>query len=359
MRLLALLELLLLAPQAYAGNGNSSILPLAHVGFFTAMFPTIPVPISLFVPDLIATQRQEAFLMSLADVRASTEILPDTELKYLLQPVPPSGAVTATALAVANMTRHAFNGAGVDLAMGTLADISSQSLSPVLQDADVIQMGYNPGSLQSHSDSFTTFLRIVPPGAYDGKFIAQNIQRLFGWSRVSVFSVSDDTDSVDALIEFTEEAAISRINIVSSEIFSKIETDISSDIDHAAQFEPRVIILFMPPLCSAMFFKQAYQMGLLMEGVTVIGTSYSASPAIMSYFNATDDVASMMKGAMVFQANLNWTTTSAGEAYMERFKSWPATVSYVDGQAVCNNDTDDQGYFTINEQHLSFNASLP
>ena len=98
MLLLPLLELLLLAPQAYAGNGNSSILPLAHVGFFTAMFPTIPVPISLFVPDLIATQRQEAFLMSLADARASTEILPGTELKYLLQPVPPSGAVTATGM---------------------------------------------------------------------------------------------------------------------------------------------------------------------------------------------------------------------------------------------------------------------
>lgn len=296
--------------------------------------------------------------MSLADLDVNPDILPETALKYLIQPVPPSG-VTATSLAVANMTRHAFNGEGVDMTIGAKFDASSQALSPVLQSEDVIQVGYNPGSLQSHSNIYTTFLRIVPPGAYDGTFIAQNIQNQFGWNRVSVFSVSDDTDSVDALMEFTYEAAISGLNIVANEMFPLAATDISSNIDHAAQFDPRVIILFMPPQCSVMFIKQACQMGLVKEGVTVIGTSYSAAPTLLTYFNQTDDVASMMKGFLIFQANLNWTTTTMGAAYVQRYRSWPATIFHVNGTTTCNNATDDQGYYTINGQHLNYNASLP
>ena len=74
-----------------------------------------------------------------------------------------------------------------------------------------------------------------------------------------------------------------------------------------------------------------------MEGVTVIGTSYSASPSLLTFFNNTDEVASMMKVFMIFQANLNWATTAIGEEYFQRFRSWPATVSYMNGQPVCRN----------------------
>lgn len=306
----------------------------------------------------IATQSQESFLMSLADVKANPSILPGTDLKFLVLPVPPSG-MTATALAVANMTRHAFNGQGVDMSVGAKFDYSSEAIAPVLQDADVIQVGYNPGSLMSHNELYSTFLRIVPPGAYDGKFIAQNIQQQFGWSRIALFTVSDDVDSLDCMTEFTEEAALRGLNILSTALYPMNTPDLTSRLVHAALTEPRVIILIMPPQNTVMFLQQAFKNGLLMEGVTVIGTSYSAPTTMTSFFNETDDIGSMMKGFLVFQANLNWTTSVSGKAFVKRYQSWPASISYSNNMTFCSNETDDEGYFTIYEQHLIFNASLP
>ena len=300
-----------------------------------------------------------SFLVSLADVRANPDILPNTTLKFLARNAPPKG-LTITALSVANITRHGFGGLGVDMALAGKFNTLSEGLAPIFQDADVVQVGYNPGSLMSHNDLYFTFLRTTPCSAYDGKFIAQNIQNQFGWKRIAVFSVSDDVDSEDGLIEFTEEAAISGLNLITTELFSQSTVDISAQLAHAAQFEPRVILLMMPPQSTVMFLQQAYKKGLVKEGVTVIGTSYSAPSSMMSFFNATDDVASMMKGFLVFQANLNWTTTAKGQEFITRFQSWPNSISYAaDGTPICHNDTDDEGWFTVHEQRMQYNSSLP
>ena len=297
--------------------------------------------------------------MALDTVMANSSLLPGTVLKYRVLPIPPTG-VTPTALAIANLTRNAFNGAGVDMTIGTKTDSSTEAIAPVLQDADVIQVGYNSGSLMSHNNLFTTYLRITPPSAYDGKFIAQNIQKQFGWNRIAVFTVSDDTDSVDTMTEFSEEAAVSGLNIIVTVMFSLGTTDLSKQIAQAAQFDPRVILVLMPPQSTAMFVQQAYQKGLVKEGVTVIGTSYSAGPDLMTFFNSTDDVAAMMKGFLIFQANLNWTNTPNGEDFIQRFQSRPASISYApNGAQICHNNTDDEGWFTIYEQRLNYNASLP
>ena len=301
----------------------------------------------------------ESFRMTLQDAQNNANILPGTTLKYLVRNDPPS-SLTATALSAINITQKSFGGEGVDMAMGSSSDVLCEGIAPIFQDADVVQVGYNPGSLMSHNDLYFTFLRTTPCSAYDGKFIAQNIQNQFGWNRIAVFSVSDDVDSEDGLIEFSQEAALSGLNLITTELFPKSATDLSENIAHAAQFEPSVILLMMPPPNTVMFLQQAYKKGLVKEGVTVIGTSYSAPSTMMSFFNATDDVASIMKGFMVFQANLNWTSTAKGKEFITRFQSWPNSISYAaNGTPICHNDTDDEGWFTPHEQHINYNSSLP
>lgn len=121
----------------------------------------------------------EAFRMSLADVQENPNILSGTDLKYIVRNSPSSG-LAVTALNVVNITRKAFNGRGVDMVMGARLDSLTEGLASILQDADVIQLGYNSGSLMSHNDLYSSFLRITPCSAYDGKFIAQNLQANFG-----------------------------------------------------------------------------------------------------------------------------------------------------------------------------------
>lgn len=302
----------------------------------------------------------EAFRMSLADVQENPNILSGTDLKYIVRNSPSSG-LAVTALNVVNITRKAFNGRGVDMVMGARLDSLTEGLANILQDADVIQLGYNSGSLMSHNDLYSSFLRITPCSAYDGKFIAQNLQSNFGWSRLAVFSVSDDMDSVDTLTEFTEEAALNGLTVVYTAVYSKYSDDLSSFLSSAEPFEPRVILLLMPPQNTVSFLRQAYRIGLLDDGVTVMGTSYSAPATMTSFFNTTDDVASLMKGFIVYQPDLNWTKNAKGNEFMQRFHSWPDSISYAaDGiTPICHNDTDDEGWYTIHEQRINLNPSLP
>ena len=296
--------------------------------------------------------------MGQKDVYNNPNLFPGTDFKYIVRSAPSTG-ITLTALAVANTTRNTFGGLGVDVVLNAQKDERSETAAPILQDADVIQVGWNPGSKLSHSDVYFTFLRILPCSAYDAKFIAQNIQNQFGWNRIAVFSVSDDINSVDGLVEFTEEAASVGLNIITPVSFSQTATDLSAPIATIAQYEPRVILLMMPPQSTVRFLQQAYKKGLVKEGVTVIGTSYSAPSTMMSFFNKTDDVASMMKGFMVFQANVNWTSTAMGKQFISRFQSWPDSISYsLTGKPICHNDTDDEGWYTYHEKPTNFNVSL-
>ena len=298
-----------------------------------------------------------AMKMAFDEINASDDVLPETDLLFAARSNPPS--FTTTAEAVFELEQDAFNNTGVNAAIGARADNLTMAMATFFQDMDIAQVGYNPSSTMSHNDLYKEYLRVTPSNALDGSFLAKILVQEFNWKRVAVFSASDDIDSADLLLEFATEAAINDVRIVTTELISIDTTDLSPFIAHAAQFEPRVILLLMPQQNSVMFLQQAYQQGLLKEGVTVVGTTYSA-PTSMSAFNATDDVAAMMKGFLALEANFNWTNTAKGQDFLQRFQALPNSISYAaDGTPICHNNTDDDGSFYLYKARLNYDPNLP
>jgi hypothetical protein len=245
-------------------------------------------------------------------------------------------------------------------------------MSSFFQDADIAQIGYSAGSIMSHNDLYSNFLRTVPSDAYDAKIAADVIYNNFGWDRCVVFSATEDTDSADSYVEFFEEAAFLGIDIVASEFFPVDEFDYSTLIKDALTYDPRVIVLLMQPQNTASFMIQAYAQGLVKEGVTVIGTSLSAPSNLLSYFNTTlnstslmkdflaHNVTSLMKGFLAISPQMNWTTTASGSAFLERFRQQPDTISYdTNGVPICNNGTDDDGHFFLYKQYINYDVNKP
>ena len=137
---------------------------------------------------------------------------------------------------------------------------------------------------------------IAPSTSFEGKVIADLLTYTFKWSRVTVVYTSDDLDLSDLFFEFTERAKTNNITILESLPYSKATTDFSSLIIKALPMEPQIILLMMKPENGAPFLEQAYSLGLITLGVTVLGTSFTSDPVIYSSFSPSAPIKSILKG---------------------------------------------------------------
>ena len=169
-----------------------------------------------------------------------------------------------------------------------------------------------------------------------------------------------NVDCSDPLIEFTENANNIGMDILRTFQLSKHVQDYSSYITAALYLDPRVIVIFMKPPNAAPFLETAYHLGLLKTDVTVLGTSYTSSPSMYSYFSDPSLIPEVLKGYIGIASNLNWTTSAAGQAFIRRWQMQSPTVTYsANGTEICNNATDDSGEFYLYQAHIHYNQSLP
>lgn len=75
----------------------------------------------------------------------SDSILPRTKLLMSVDNSPPT--YTSTVLAVVQEVDNAFNGTGINVVIGDVDNIVTQSLASIFQEFDIAQIGYNQGSL--------------------------------------------------------------------------------------------------------------------------------------------------------------------------------------------------------------------
>ena len=337
--------------------------PEIRLGFYYPMFPQYLVPPDEFLPSKTGIQMLSAINMAIQELNNKTDgifdnLLPDTQIKFACRVNPTS--FTDTAIEVIDLETKTFGGLGIEVAIGALTNNLSQSMSSFLQDMDILQIGYSPGSIMSHNDRYTNFMRTYPSDALDAMWVSEVLVNQYGYQRVAVFSATEDTDSSDSLIEFSENAAANGLEIAVEKLFPVDTTDFSSLILDALQYEPRIIVILARPENTAAIVEQGYALGLIKEGVMVVGTSYSAPATVVSYFTPGADVAAMMKGFVVITPETNWTLSSLGQQFIERFRRLPDTISYTaNGTAVCDNATDDDGSFYLYQQHLNYNTSLP
>ncbi len=240
--------------------------PEIRLGFYYPMFPQYLVPPSEFLPSHTGIQNLAAIKMAIDELNNKTDgifddILPETQIKFACRVNPTS--FTDTAIEVIDLETVAFGGLGIEVAIGALTNNLSKSMSSFLQDMDILQIGYSPGSIMSHNDLYTNFMRTYPSDALDAMWVSEVLVNHYGYQRVAVFSATEDTDSSDSLVEFSENAATIGLNIAVTELFSVDTTDFTSVIQDALQYDPRIIVILAQPANTAAIVEQGYALGLI------------------------------------------------------------------------------------------------
>ena len=80
---------------------------------------------------------------------SATALLPNTKILLTVDTSPPT--YTDTVLAVNNIITTAFNGAGIDVAIGSSDNIVTENIASIFQEADIAQISYNPGAVNTYT----------------------------------------------------------------------------------------------------------------------------------------------------------------------------------------------------------------
>ena len=155
----------------------------------------------------------------------------------------------------------------------------------------------------SNNILYTNFLRVAPTISYEGAVLANLFTQTFHWTRLAVFSTLDDVDMSDMLGEFLESAATNNITILLSGLYNSATTDYSNFINNALPLSPRIIVVLMKPAMAAPFLEQAYQLGLITEGVTIVGTTYTSDDTLFPAFTPNAPVQDILRGYIGLASN--------------------------------------------------------
>lgn len=155
----------------------------------------------------------------------------------------------------------------------------------------------------SNNVLYNNFLRIAPTISYEGAVLANVFVQTFKWTRLAVFATFDDVDMSDMLAEFTEAAKTNNITVLLSGLYNQATTDYSTFINSALPLKPRIILVLMKPAMAAPFLEQAYKLGLITEGVTIVGTTYTSDNTLFKAFTPTAPVKDILKGYIGLASN--------------------------------------------------------
>mmetsp|Transcript_24360 Transcript_24360/g.35740 ORF Transcript_24360/g.35740 Transcript_24360/m.35740 type:complete len:884 (-) Transcript_24360:202-2853(-) len=215
--------------------------------------------------------------------------------------------------------------------------------SKILSDHHVFQIGYSDrNSALGMSDIYPNSLRTVPGYYVDGRVIADFVQFL-GWERVSVFSTSDTYGNM-ATFFFEKEAEEVGIKILSLHHMSRDTEDFSSHIEDAKKAGAKVFVFLMASTPASVLLSQGYKLGLFNADTAIVANEYAATVENWAHYDS--DLLSLVSGFISISYHELPEESSGKSAFLQRFRGQPHTLGeYIDGVHVCNNSTDDTGYF--------------
>ena len=331
----------------------------------------------------IGIQNLAAILLAMHEINnkvyikfTSNSLLSDTTLNLTCRTNPTS--YTNCVNTSISLMDYSFGGQGIQVAIGAVANNLTQAMAAIFQDSDIAQIGYNPGivreshlqirfhiclgSIMSHGDQYTHYIRIAPAISYEGHVLANVIMNNFGWTRVFIISTLDDVDCSDPLLEFEEQATVLGIEIAAKIQIPGNSVDYSTFLSPLISLGPRVIILFMKPANAVPVLEELYISGLIFPGVTILGYTYSSTEDMFPYFSPgmVSHIPQIFRGFIGIASNMNWTQTSSGQAFLHRLQKLPPTVTtFPNGTQICDTAMDDDHSWYYYQAHVNFNDSLP
>mmetsp|Transcript_6158 Transcript_6158/g.6323 ORF Transcript_6158/g.6323 Transcript_6158/m.6323 type:complete len:564 (+) Transcript_6158:369-2060(+) len=296
--------------------------------------------------------RLASFLMAINDIRKKYEF-ENITVEYAIRN---SGdTYSEGALAAIDLNSRVFGLKGLH------GVVSVATSAKIISENDVAQLIYDSDkSILSHQNYINLNAgRVIPASSYQSLAIVQ-LLRTFNWHRVIIFYSSDDygIDAYNRLrLSLLEDGVqvVAKIG-VNPELSTGAELDDLVDtIANLKKYEARIFVLLMETIPEA---KQIIMIGarvkLFNTDTSIIGTSKISVPRLLEY-NTTNQneieqnlLYTAFRGYIGIQdAYTDWMVTDIGLNFTKRFREQPNTVTMVNGEAVCNQDTDDDGKFKL------------
>ena len=302
----------------------------------------------------MALQLLPAFLLAVSELnnKSVSGLLPSTSLQVAVQD---SRSSHTGALGAALGLASAFGGEGVGAVVGAEDTSTSVAMQNVFGDLNTLQVGYSSGNQLANPDLSLTYVSTVPFDSTDGRVIADLIGS--SWlqlHRVVVF-YSTDFVGLGSFRAFQSQAGVSDLLIVGSFELTPTSTDYSALITSAMTYSPRIIVILSSTIAGAALLEQAFDMGLLHEGVTVFGNSYLASVTALTAFSSIAKASQVLRGFIgVRHLSDVWMSTPSGLDFLSRSESFIAN-----NNNCSQSRTDDTGAFYFLKDHANSSLSSP
>jgi ABC-type branched-subunit amino acid transport system substrate-binding protein len=292
-----------------------------------------------------------AFLLAVQEINSRKDLLPNTEVLFASRNS--RSTFLGSLDAALNMTTAAFNGKGISVAVGAKITSVTAAMQGVFASQDVCHVGYATGNDLTVPTSALTYIGLVPPDRTEGTVIAQLIGSSWLKLRRVVVFYSIDNLGIITHDAFAAQAKIAGLDIKGAFPFFSTATDFSSYIEAARVFDPYIVVVFATSANGAALLEQAYDLGLIREGITVFGSSFISAATTVASMSSPGKAAQVLKGFFGVQHIEGfWKSTPAGIDFLDKY------VSYVGAHNRCNtSDVDDDGNGYLYMDHYLYNYS--
>ena len=301
-------------------------------------------PLTPATKILTGIQYQAAFLLAIKEINNKTdgiadELLPNVQILRVVLGAPPQ-----------NTYYNLMSAVYVDsydplVVIGPDSNEATESLSLWNLQFEIPQIDFAATSVDFNDATiYRYYSRLCSYDSLEAFHIAYMIRNYFDWQRVIVFSSTDDY-GMNLLSAFQYGADVMGLELLATYSTKAGITDFSRKLSQASALGCYIFVLLMSSRDTSFLLEQGYKYGTFKEGTQVIGTSQAGTPAVWQAMSASADIPSILKGFMVLTpaAPLD---TEAGQAFVKRWRAQPPTVSTtVDGREVCNDETDDFGFY--------------
>ena len=233
-------------------------------------------------------QREAAARIAIEEINANSEILPNTQLEWLVRDTatdPNTGATAAQELI----------DQGVVGLIGAASSSVSMAIAAVAAQNQIPQISYSSTAADlSDKDQYPYFMRVVPPDSLQGIALA-GIVKYFGWKEVATLATSDDYGQGGIKI-FEDEAKKQGITVLTSQKFAGEATDIKSQLLAIKDSGAHVIVLNVIVQDAVTVFSQAADAGITGEGWVWIGSDGSTQEQVFANSTKIKDAMQGMIG---------------------------------------------------------------
>ena len=281
-------------------------------------------------------QHLAAFVMAIREVNNKSDgifdwLLPNTEIIFSVQPV--DDTYISTIFGVLNVYYMGASGV-VGPPAYYAADQAAQFYGDQFISLPVISYGVTSPDF-SDGALYSTMLRTSFSDSYQGRALAEIVNKNFGWSRVSLF-YSLDTYGTHASNTFTQYAAALGISVVSTHTFLAGTTDYTTIINSAKSAKTYIFVFIMSAHDAGLLLERGYNAGLFREGTQVIGGDRVVTEETYQSMSSQAKVPTIMKGVLGITPYFGFDSPQ-GQAFVKRWRAQSPTVIYnPDGSQTCD-----------------------